>query len=117
MRTTLKRMSELQVCEACQRHIRPSECKCTFCESQNLNRSRLGTALLAGALASASALGCSDERPATKAPPPLADTPAVVSIDAAPVKPIYPATPDASPADVAVADAGVAGAAAVKKLK
>lgn len=117
MRPTLKGMSELQVCEACQRHIRASESKCPFCDSQNSNRSRLGTVILAGALASASALGCSDERPATKAPPPVADTPAVVSIDAAAANPMDAAMPDASSADAGAADAGAKDAAVVKKRK
>jgi hypothetical protein len=84
---------------------------------------------LATALAGASALGCSDERPATKAPPPVDEPAEALAIDAAaneaaeddtrPVMPYGAPTPPPTPvlADAAPADAGAVDAAAAKKRK
>lgn len=97
-----------------------SESACPFCEVAIVSKSKLGparTAILAGALAGASALGCSDERPATKAPPPVTDPVPAVVIDAA--QPLAVAI-DAAAApvlDASAPDAGTPDAAAKKKAK
>lgn len=121
-------MSELQVCEACRRHIRVSERVCPFCTEQVTKRSPLGAArnvILASALAGASAMACSDERPATKAPPPVDEPASTPASDAAAAKAAddtIPAMPYGAPppppiADAAPADAGAVDAAVAKKQK
>ena len=120
-------MSELQPCEACRRHIRITEQACPFCAEQVARRSPLGSArsvILASALAGASALGCSDERPATKAPPPVdepvavekpvEDDPLVAMPYGAPPPPVIA---DAAPVADAAPDAGAPDAAAKKKKR
>ncbi len=101
-------MSELIPCEKCQRHIRSSESECPFCEAGG---SKIGStgALLASAILSVSTLACSNERPATKAPPPVDEKAAPISIDAAP--------PPASDAEPPASDAALPDAAPAKKKR
>ncbi len=101
-------MSELIPCEKCQRHIRSSESECPFCEAGG---SKIGStgALLASAILSVSTLACSNERPATKAPPPVDEKAAPVASDAA--------LPDAALPDAALPDAAPPDAAPAKKKR
>jgi hypothetical protein len=83
----MKAMSDLKVCEECQRHIKVSESACPFC-GDSAGRGPSRAALFAGALVSATALGCGDSKPAVEGPDNSGGGVQAVEIDAMAASPV-----------------------------
>lgn len=84
-------MTKLHACSQCSRHIRVDETACPFCGSASAPRGGRGpvrAALLAGALAGASAVGCGDAKPAVEDPAHTGNPTVVGQSDAMPANPV-----------------------------
>ena len=84
----MQSMNDLKVCQECQRHIKVSESACPFC-GEGAKRGPGRAAIFAGALVSATAMGCGDAKPAVEGPGDTSGDPVqTVEIDAMAASPV-----------------------------